>query len=295
VPGGIILDVILDIINNMWSYLSIMTIWDMLDIAVLAIGLFKLIQLMRKSNAMRVLKGIATLLAIMLLSELIGLRMINFVLVNVFQVGLFALCVVFQPELRKMLERMGNTVGLRGIMNRDSSTKIDHVISQTVAASTALSWKRHGALIVFERTVLLDDIVKTGTLVDAQVTCDLILNLFYPKSPLHDGAVIIRSERIAGAGCVLPLTDKLDFSRDMGMRHRAAIGMSENSDAIVVIVSEESGSISVAESGLIKRHLAPDTLEALLRRTLTPASEKPSDASNAGFIKRIYLRMRGNK
>jgi diadenylate cyclase len=266
-------DVVREIVQNMWRYLIMLTVWDVLDILIVALAIFKLIQVMRRSNALRMLQGIVLLLAVMLAAEFIGLRMINYMLVNAMQVGLFALVVVFQPELRKMLEQMGSS-HLRGLLGRTPADNTERMLMQTVSACGALSWRREGALIVFERADMLDDIVKTGTLIDAEVTAELLKNIFYPKAPLHDGAVIIRGGRIAGAGCVLPLTDKQDLSRDLGMRHRAGIGVSERADALVVIVSEETGSISVADGGGIKRHLAPETLELLLRKELLPAAQE---------------------
>ncbi|MDR3207722.1 MAG: diadenylate cyclase CdaA [Oscillospiraceae bacterium] len=281
------MDVVREIAQNMWRYFTLLTVWDVLDILIVTLAIFKFIQVMRKSNALRVLQGIVLLLAVMLLAELIGLRIINYVLVNAMQIGLFALVVVFQPELRKMLEQMGGSSRLRSLLGRAKVGNMEHVLVQTVNACSALSWRREGALIVFERTVMLDDIVKTGTVIDAEVTAELLKNIFYPKAPLHDGAVVIRDGRVAGAGCVLPLTDKQDLSRDLGMRHRAAIGMSERADALVVIVSEETGSISVADGGSIKRHLAPETLDLLLRKELLPDTGEDDKRGVSRWVRKV--------
>ena len=248
------------------------TVPDVLDVLIVTVAIYKLIQLMRKSHAMQILRGIAVLLAVMLLSELIGLRMVNFVLSNAMQIGLFALVVLFQPELRKMLEQMGSS-RFRSLLGLGAIDDMENVILQTVSACGALSWRREGALIVFERKVLLEDIAKTGTLLDAEVSAELLKNIFFPKAPMHDGAAIVRNGRVASAGCMLPLTEKMDLSRELGMRHRAGIGMSENADALVVIVSEETGSISVAVGGELKRHLAPETLDQMLRQELLPVEE----------------------
>ena len=256
---------------------------DVLDVLIATVAIYKLIQLMRRSQAMQILRGIVILLAVMLLSELIGLSMVSFVLTNAMQIGLFALVVLFQPELRKMLEQMGSSrfrLGLR------SQGAMENVILQTVSACGALSWRREGALIVFERTVMLDDIVKTGTVIDAELTAELIKNIFFPKAPLHDGAVVIRGGRIAGAGCMLPLTGQMDVSRELGMRHRAGIGMSEQADALVIIVSEETGSISAATGGSLMRHLAPEALDALLRRELMPTEEEEGRRGLSRLLKR---------
>lgn len=284
------MDLIREIAQNMWRYITTASLWDVLDVLIVTVVIFKLIELFRKSNAVRVIRGIVLLLAVMWAAELIGLNMIRYVLAYAMQIGLLAVVVVFQPELRKMLEQVG-TSRLTGILGRASKGQMENVILQTVSACSALSWRREGALIVFERAVVLDDIVKTGTILDAEVTSELLKNVFYPKAPLHDGAVIIRHGRIAGAGCMLPLTNKQDLSRDLGMRHRAGIGMSENTDALIVIVSEESGSISVAEGGTIKRHLAPETLDLLLRQELLPAEE---EAQPRG-VTRLFQWAKGKK
>ncbi len=151
---------------------------------------------------------------------------------------------------------------------------MDNVISQTIAACTQLSATKTGALIVFERSVTLDEQMRSGTIINSDVTAELLKNIFYPKAPLHDGAVVIRDGRIAAAGCVLPLTSNTNLSPDLGTRHRAGIGMSEHSDAVIVIVSEETGGISIAVDGMLKRRLSPDTFEAILRSELVPAEEQ---------------------
>lgn len=163
---------------------------------------------------------------------------------------------------------------MSGIFSRSGSKNtLEHTISQTVVACTEMSKSRTGVLIVFEREVLLDDLVRSGTILDAAVSSELLKNIFFVKAPMHDGAVIIRQGRILGAGCMLPLSKNVNLSRDLGMRHRAGIGMSENSDAVVVIVSEETGSISVAIGGMLKRHLMPGTLENILRNELLPQED----------------------
>ena len=154
---------------------------------------------------------------------------------------------------------------------------MEQTIGQTVLACTEMSQSRTGALIVFEREILLDDMVRSGTVLDASVSSELLKNIFFVKAPMHDGAVIVRNGRVLGAGCMLPLSKNVNLSRDLGMRHRAGIGMSENSDAVVVIVSEETGSISVAIGGMLKRHLKPETLENLLRNELLPQDSEETD------------------
>ena len=173
-----------------------------------------------------------------------------------------------------MLEKLGGKSFREVLSMKEEQREIDRVISQTVSACETMSRERTGVLIVFERDTSLMDYQKSGTVIDAQVSSELLRNIFFTKAALHDGAVIIRNERIAAAGCVLPLTQNRNISSDLGTRHRAAIGMSEVSDAVVVIVSEETGTISVAVSGMLKRHLAPQTLEKLLLNELAPKTEE---------------------
>ena len=199
--------------------------------------------------------------------------MFNRILQKTVELGLIALVIIFQPELRRLLERMGSKALPRFGAKPLETLGMDNVISQTIAACTQLSVTKTGALIVFERSVTLDEQMRSGTIINSDVTAELLKNIFYPKAPLHDGAVVIRDGRIAAAGCVLPLTSNTNLSPDLGTRHRAGIGMSEHSDAVVVIVSEETGTISVAVGGMLKRHLAPQTLDKLLHNELCPAND----------------------
>jgi diadenylate cyclase len=229
------------------------------------------------------MKGVLFLILVLILSQVFQLHTLNFLLNATLQVGLIAFIVLFQPELRKMLGQVGTTANLP-IGRSDTSEKC---ITETVEACRALSQERQGALIVFERRVILSDFSETGTQLDAAVTASLLKNIFYPKAPLHDGAVIIRGGRITGAGCMLPLTNNQTISRDLGMRHRAGIGMSENSDAVVVIVSEETGSLSAAIGGMLKRRLAPETLEKLLRLELLPSGPKDGKKGLGAVVTRF--------
>ncbi len=245
-------------------------ITDLLDIFILAIVIYKLLWMLRKSSSGRVLRGILMLLFAMWISTMISLTATSFVLGRVVDYGVLALVVLFQPELRSFLERVGSSnLGLVFAAPAPSAPmNLESAILQTTEAYTDMSRDKVGALMVFERQNLLDDVIKTGTPLDCAVSSELLKNLFWNKAPLHDGAVIVRAGRIIGAGCMLPLSGNTNLSRDLGMRHRAGIGISEHSDAVVVIVSEETGSISAAVGGMLKRHLAPETLEALLRREL---------------------------
>ena len=247
------------------NLLTTMGVADIIDILVVAYLIYKAIWFVRKTNAYNLAKGIIVFLLGMLLADLFGLKMISFALRKTAELGLIALVILFQPELRRLLERMGSSFTTsRG----EIGTEIDSAIAHTVLACTEMSASRTGALIIFERNVKLNEIMSTGTIINADTNAELIKNIFFNKAPLHDGALIIRDGRIAAAGCVLPLTKSTNLSKELGMRHRAGIGLSEQSDAVVVIVSEETGSISVAIDGMLKRHLTSATLERLLRSEL---------------------------
>ena len=238
---------------------------DIVDILLVAYLIYKVIWLVRRTNSYNLAKGIFVFLIVMLLADLFRLKMISFALRKTAELGLIALVILFQPELRRLLKRMGSSFSSsRG----ETGTEMDSTIAHTVLACTEMSTSRTGALIIFERGVKLNEIMSTGTIINADTNAELIKNIFFNKAPLHDGALIIRDGRIAAAGCVLPLTKSTNLSKELGMRHRAGIGLSEQSDAVVVIVSEETGSISVAIDGMLKRHLTAATLERLLRAEL---------------------------
>ena len=244
---------------------------DILDIAILALVIYKLLWMLRKTSFGRGMWGVLILMMVMFISSnnVLGLTATSFLLDKVVQWGFVVLVVLFQPEIRRFLERMGSgRLGFVFASTKEAGQEVETAILQTTEAYTDLSRDKVGALMVFERQNLLDDVVKTGTALDCGVSSELLKNIFWNKAPLHDGAVIVRNGRIVGAGCMLPLSGNVNLSRELGMRHRAGIGMSEHSDAVVVIVSEETGSISAAVGGMLKRHLAPETLERLLRNEL---------------------------
>ena len=279
-----------DFINQAIKDLTIFGIWDIVDIAVVSYIVYKLINLSRNTNAGRVIKGVIVLLVVAQLSGLLGLNLLNFLLVNTLQLGLLALVVLFQPELRRVFEKVGSK-RLRFFVDRETEpSEIEGAITQTVEACKSLSWSRTGALIVFERDIVISSVFKTGTIIDSRVSAELLKNIFFPNTPMHDGALIIRSGRVAAAGCMLPLSTNTNLSKQLGMRHRAGVGMSENSDAVVVVVSEETGSISVAIGGMLKRHLAPETLEKLLRNELMPSVEEEKQKTLWGFIAGIFTK-----
>ena len=256
------------IINNA----KLATAWDVIDILIVAFLLYRLMRFLRNTNAQKLLYGLIAVIMILELSDVMHLYVIHYILEAVMQVGILALVVIFQPELRKMLEQFGSSKIARFLTSRGvQPSTTDTAIVQTIEAVNSLSWTKTGALIIFQRNDPLTAIINTGTTINADVNAELLKNLFYNKAPLHDGAVIIADGRIAAAGCILPLSTKQNISKALGTRHRAGLGQSENYDSISVIVSEETGGISLAEGGILKQHLAPETLERLLTAKLMPA------------------------
>ncbi len=265
----------MDFLQNFFSQLTRLRWSDYLDIIVVAFLLYRLLPMLRSSGAARIAKIVGLILALSAVTDLLHLNTLNFLLDQVLAVGLIAVVVLFQPELRRMVDRL-SSVRLRTFLGIQTAQQdVDPIISQTVLACETMSREHVGALIVFAREHRLEEYFKTGTRIDGQVSEQLIRNIFFPKASLHDGAMIIRDGKIAAAGCVLPLSDTHRLSADLGTRHRAGVGMSEASDAVVVIVSEETGTISVAVDGMLKRHLAPKTLEKLLRTELSKPEPEP--------------------
>ena len=262
-----------------WQQLTRMQWSDYLDIILVAFLIYRIIPLIRSTSAMRIVRVVVLVLVIAWLTEVLNLYALSFILDQFLAVGFIALVILLQPELRRMLDHLGSVQikNLLGAPNK-ANQEMDNVISQTVIACEVMSRQKIGALIVFARDNLLEEYFKTGTQIDGQVSEQLIRNIFFPKASLHDGAMIIRAGRVAAAGCVLPLSDSDRLSADLGTRHRAGVGMSEVSDAVVVIVSEETGTISVAVGGMLKRHLAPQTLEKLLRNELCPSATDPNES-----------------
>ena len=270
---------VLNWFTNFGRYLSMIRITDYLDMLIMAAVIYKVLSLGKNSRATSLFKGLGVFLLALWASKLLRLHGISYIMGLLVNWGVLALIILFQPEIRRILEELGSRkFNIMGLFSpRESLTALDHAIDQTVLACTEMSKTRTGALIVFERELKLDDMVRSGTVLDAAVSSELLKNIFFVKAPMHDGAVIIRQGRVLGAGCMLPLSKNVNLSRDLGMRHRAGIGMSENSDAVVVIVSEETGSISVATGGMLKRHLMPETLENLLRNELLPREPQEED------------------
>lgn len=255
-------------LNELFLQLAAMQWSDYLDIIVVAFLIYKLLPLFRSSATMRIARVVIAVVIITSLSSFAKMYTLSFILSQFLAVGLIALVILFQPELRRMLDHLGSMKLTTLLGTEKPAQEMVPVVVQTVRACEVMSRERVGALIVFARTDRLEEYFKTGTQIDGQVSDQLIRNIFFPKAALHDGAMIIRDGRITAAGCVLPLSDSDRISADLGTRHRAGVGMSEVSDAVVVIVSEETGAISVAVGGMLKRHLAPQTLERLLRSEL---------------------------
>ncbi len=270
------MDAILEFFRDFIDMIPTIKIMDIIDIAVVAFIIYGMFMMVQTTGAARIAKSVIIVLFLAALTELLNMYLLNFILDKILEIGLIALVIIFQPELRRLLEKLGGRSFREFLTMREEERDIDRVISQTVIACEKLSKERTGALIVFENKDPLIDHMKNGTMLDAKVSSELLRNIFFTKAALHDGAVIVRNDRIAAAGCVLPLTQNRQISSDLGTRHRAGIGMSEVSDAVVVIVSEETGTISVAIGGMLKRHLAPQTLEKLLLNELAPKVEEKS-------------------
>ena len=280
----------MDAVRELFGTLTTIQWRDVLDILLVTYLIYRVVLLVRSTSAMRIAKGFMAILVISAVTQIQELWTLNFLLGQILSIGLLALVILFQPELRRMMDHLGSSVSLRRFLAPERELgEMDMVISQTVKACEIMGRERVGALIVFARTHQLDEYFKTGTVIDSRVSEQLIRNIFFPKAALHDGAMIIRDSRIAAAGCVMPLSDSHRLSADLGTRHRAGVGTSEASDAVVVIVSEETGTISVAVGGMIKRHLAPQTLERLLRMELIKDETDKLEPKLLTTMKKVIL------
>lgn len=243
---------------------------DVLDIIIVAYLVYKILGFIQETRAQQLVRGLVVLGIVFFLSDFLKLYLLNWLLRNFVTMGLFALIVLFQPELRRGLEQLGRRNIVSGQFRSLDKENAIEVVKEIVAAVDDFSATRTGALIVFERETMLNDIIETGTIVDARISVRLLGNLFYEGSPLHDGAVIIRGDRIHAASCVLPLTEKKNIGRNLGTRHRACLGVSEVSDALVIVVSEETGVISVAENGNFRRFMDLKSVEKILLGVYMP-------------------------
>ena len=250
--------------NMLWNLTHRIGIIDIIDILIVAAIIYELLLLTRHTRGSALLKGLFLLLVIMVVSNLLGLKSLNWLLLAILQNGALVLVILFQPELRKALERMGRSKLLTKSNRRNVDEERDTVISEIVQTVVDLSRRRVGALLVFERQTGLEDVIETGTRLNAEVSAPLLENIFEPNTPLHDGAAVIRDDQVIAAACILPLAEASGVSRELGTRHRAAVGISENTDAAVVVVSEETGIVSMARDGALKRPLSTDELKAFL-------------------------------
>ncbi len=259
------------------EYLRLITLSDLVDIVILSFILYKCINLLQWTNAAKVAKVLLIMVACMWVSYQLSLDAINFLLSKAMELGFLALVILFQPEIRRFFEQVGTSGRIslvRLFRDNGPSSEVERAIQETVEAYQEMSDNKVGALLVFERDVKLDNVISSGTAFQSTVNSELLKNLFYNKAPLHDGAVIVRRGKIVAAGCMLPMSDSMSLSKDLGMRHRAGLGMSERSDAVVAVVSEETGAISVMLRGTLRRHLSAATLNRVLRNELLPRQEE---------------------
>ncbi|NLY81789.1 MAG: TIGR00159 family protein [Clostridiales bacterium] len=250
------------------------TFVDAIDIGIVSFVIYKILEFIKETRAQQLIRGIVILVIIFFVSDLLNFYVLNWVMKSTMTIGIFAFVVLFQPELRRGLEYMGRSGFVRNSfrnIDKDHAKEVVNIFVETVGK---FSESRLGALIVIERQTMLNDIIETGTILDAEISTELLGNLFYEGAPLHDGAIIIRGDRAYAAGCVLPLTQNNELSKDLGTRHRAGIGITEKSDAITIIVSEETGVISIAEDGAFERFLDKKTIEKKLLSIYVPAEEE---------------------
>lgn len=266
---------------------------DLLDVLLVAFVIYSAIKLIRETRAIQLAKGVVLLALLYLGVTVLDMQASQYIMSFVFGNLFLILVVIFAPELRHALESVGRSsvsnISFLNFKNRDEyllKEAVENSINCVCKACADMSDKKIGALIVFEKETILGDIIKTGTLVDAKVTVEIIGNIFFPKAPMHDGAAVIKDGRVVAAGCILPLTGNNNISSDLGTRHRAAIGMSENSDAIVAVVSEETGAISVAEKGILKRNISDGVLREILMKNFIRDYDKPKNISKfKGFFR----------
>ena len=271
--------------------------FDVLDILVVTALIYWVLQLVRSSGTSKFVKIVAVVVGVVVISALtdvLKLHTLNFIIDQFLDVGLIAVVILFQPELRRMIDHISNVrlSKLFGITKPEQDMVV--AIEQVVNACEHMSKEKTGALIAFARSNRLDEYFKTGTVLDAQVSDQLLRNVFFPKAALHDGAMIIRDGRVAAAACVLPLSESSRLSAELGTRHRAGVGLSEVSDAVVIIVSEETGAISVAVGGMLKRHLAPQTLDRLLRSELCTTEKLKDDNMVVKLRQRLHIIEKGD-
>lgn len=251
----------MEFINNLFINIRIR---DVLDIFIVAVVFYKIFMLIRETRAEQLLKGIILLFVAAKISDILELYTLFWILEKTMTVGVIAVLIVFQPELRRGLEYIGRTKVFSKSLIEVEGEKTKEIVGKIVEASASLARQDIGALIIIERETGLNEVAETGTKINGEVSSELLINIFIPNTPLHDGAVLIKKDIIKAASCFLPLTENTNLSKELGTRHRAALGITEKSDALAIIVSEETGIISVAEKGKIKRNLNSEQLEKIL-------------------------------
>lgn len=281
-------------ISSFVNIINTIEIWDIIDVMIVTFVIYQALTIARKTRMAQLLKGLAVLIAVYFLAARMGLKTVVFILNNLLQFGFIAMIVVFQPEIRRGLEQVGRTnifslaMFQKKTADEEEIEQLRKTISSICDSAKSMSESRTGALMVMERFSNLSDIKRTGTVVNADITPELIGTIFYEGSPLHDGAMIIENNRISCAGCVLPLSDNFQISKDMGTRHRAALGLSETCDAIAIVVSEETGIISIAKNRVLIRNLNRQSLYNLLSKEfidpIVNASEKANSKSKEGKV-----------
>lgn len=267
--------------------LALIKLTDIIDVFIVTFIIYKALKFIRDTRTVHLLKGVVVLVVVMQVSQFVKLHTVHYLLSNALQLGLIAIIIVFQPELRRALEQLGRTTMGQwfSFEERTDDIEKEKIIKEVKESCANMSKSRIGALIVMEREIKIGDIVGTGIILNADVTAELLTNIFVPKTPLHDGAVIIRNNKIEAASCFLPLSQNPDVSKELGTRHRAGLGMSEESDAVVVIVSEETGGISIACGGELNMKLSPEALENNLMK-LFDIKKKDSRLNRTIFVRK---------
>lgn len=274
-----------DILNNIFSQIR----WlDFVDIAVVAFAVYKILMFIQETRAEQLLKGIVVLLVATEVSGLLQLYTVNYILKGTLTVGAIALIIVFQPELRRALQYLGRGKFFNKSFVEVDKEKADRITENIMQAIKYFSRNKIGALIILEREVAIGDIIETGTILNAEISKEILINLFNTGAPLHDGAVVIRGDQIIAAGCVLPLTANTSLSSDLGTRHRAGIGVTENSDAVALIVSEETGAMSVSMNGSLSRFMDTNAIETVIKSVYLTNTE-----GKTGPVKPILDKIRG--
>lgn len=273
-----------DAFSGFLTQFSSIGFFDILDIAIVSVIFYYIYRFVRDRRAGKLAVGILLVFVAMMVSNLLGMSVLSFLIGNIVQVGMIGVVILFQSELRAFLEKVGGPSFISRNRKKDKKYMSQTVqcIDAVVEAVTDFSAEKTGALIIFERSTKLGDVIKTGTVIDALPVAYMIKNIFFNKAPMHDGALIIRSNRLYSAGCFLPLSTNPEIIKDLGTRHRAGIGMSENSDAVVVIVSEETGVISVALDGHLTRHYDGAQLRRLLLRLMLSENDNDKNGENGG-------------